>query len=157
MNHGRAAVATLVATLIYYMVGFFTEGWLFRGDFTPYSAVYRTSDTVMRYMPLGMVFSFIGIFVVTVIYARVYSGTNGLLEGTRLGVLIGIFVACLFVGTNYVILNIGGETGAQAGPRRVCTMDNCWRCDWTYIPAVGSRRQVKGVYLISKRSGHAHS
>lgn len=109
MNYGRAAVAALVATLVYYMVGFFTEGWLFRGDFATYSAVYRSSDTVMRYMPLGMVFSLISTFVVAMIYARLCSGRKGLIEGMRLGALIGIFVACAFVGTNYVILNIGGK------------------------------------------------
>lgn len=109
MNYGRAVVAALVATLIYYMIGFFTEGWLFRGDFAPYSEVYRSADTVMRYMPLGIVFSFIGAFVVAMIYARLCSGRNGLLEGSRLGLLIGIFVAFVFVGTNYVILNIGGK------------------------------------------------
>lgn len=109
MNYGRAAVAALVGTLVYYMIGFFTEGWLFRGAFAPYAAVYRSSDTVMRYMPLGMIFSFLGVFVVALIYARLCSGRNGVFEGARLGVLIGIFVVFIFVGTNYVVLNIGGK------------------------------------------------
>lgn len=108
MNYGRAAVAALVGTLAYYMVGFFLEGWLFRGEFTPYSAVYRSSDTVMRYMPLGMVFTFIAAFVITMIYARL-GPSNGVIEGTRLGALIGVFVACVFAGVSYVILNIGGK------------------------------------------------
>jgi hypothetical protein len=115
MNYGRAAVAALVGTLIYYMIGFFTEGWLFRGDFASYSAVYRSTGAVMRYMPLGMVFSFIGAFVVATIYARVRLGKSGVLEGTRLGALIGIFVACVFVGTNYVVLNIGGKLALEQG------------------------------------------
>ena len=109
MNYGKAAVAALVATLVYYMIGFLTEGWLFRGDFAPYAAVYRSSDTVMRYMPLGMVFAFIGAFVVAMVYATFASGNYGVLEGSRLGALVGVFVACVFVGTNYVILNIGGK------------------------------------------------
>src|SRR5579859_6620129 len=97
------------------MIGFFTEGWLFRGAFAPYSAVYRSSDIVMRYMPLGMVFIFIATFVVTMIYARLGSQRNGMIEGTRLGALIGVFVACVFAGINYVILNIGGRLAlAQA-------------------------------------------
>src|SRR5215475_9521052 len=91
------------------MVGFFTEGWLFRGEFAPYAQVYRSADTVMRYMPLGIVFSFVGIFVVALIYARFAAGRSGLLEGARLGALLGLFVATVFVGTNYVILNIGGK------------------------------------------------
>lgn len=106
-------MAALVATLIYYMTGFFTEGWLFRGDFAPYAVVYRSSDTVMRYMPLGMVLSFIGTFVVAIIYARLCSGRNGVIEGLRLGALIGLFVACVFVGTDYVILNIGGKLALE--------------------------------------------
>jgi H+/Cl- antiporter ClcA len=109
VNYARAAVAALVATLVYYMIGFFAEGWLFRGDFAAYSQVYRPADTVMRYMPLGIVCSFIGAFVVAVIFARLRSERNRLLEGARLGALIGLFVACVFDGTNYVILNIGGE------------------------------------------------
>ena len=113
VNYARAAVAALVATLIYYMAGFFTEGWLFRGDFAPYAQVYRSSDTVMRYMPLGIVFSFIGIFVVALIHARFGAGRNGLLEGARLGALVGLFVASVFVGTNYVILNIGGKLALE--------------------------------------------
>jgi hypothetical protein len=113
VNYARAAVAALVATLVYYMAGFFTEGWLFRGDFAPYAAVYRSSDTVMRYMPLGMVFSLIGTFVVAMIYARLCSGRNGVIEGLRLGALIGVFVACVFVGTNYVVLNIGGKLALE--------------------------------------------
>lgn len=109
MNYGRAAVAALVGTLVYYMIGFFTEGWLFRGAFAPYAAVYRASDAVMRYMPLGMVCIFIAIFVVTMIYARLGSGGSGLIEGPRLGALMGVFVACVFAGVSYVILNIGGK------------------------------------------------
>lgn len=113
MNYARAAVAALVATLVYYMVGFFTEGWLFRADFAPYSAVFRSSDTVMRYMPLGIVFSFIGTFVVALIFARLSSSRNRLVEGARLGLLVGIFVACVCVGTNYVVLNIGGRLALE--------------------------------------------
>jgi len=109
MNYGRAAVAALVGTLAYYMVGFFLEGWLFRGEFSPYTAVYRSSETVMRYMPLGMIFTFVAAFVITTIYARLAAGRNGVIEGTRLGALIGVFVACVFAGVDYVILNIGGK------------------------------------------------
>jgi hypothetical protein len=113
VNYGRAAVAALVATLIYYMCGFFTEGWLFRGDFAPYTAVYRSSDTVMRYMPLGIVFSFVGTFVVAMVYARLSGESNRVIEGLRLGALIGVFVACAFAGTNYVVLNIGGKLAIE--------------------------------------------
>jgi hypothetical protein len=95
------------------MIGFFTEGWLFRGDFAPYSAVYRSSDIAMRYMPLGMVLLFIAIFLLTGIYARLSSGKYGIVEGTRLGAMIGLFVAFASVGSNYVILNIGGKLALE--------------------------------------------
>ncbi len=109
VNYPRAAVAALVGTLVYYMIGFFTEGWLFSGAFAPYSAVYRSSEIVMRYMPLGMIFIFVATFAVTMVYARLGPGRKGIVEGARLGALIGIFVACVFAGINYVILNIGGK------------------------------------------------
>jgi len=46
-------------------------------------------------------------------YAKGYEGASGAVEGARLGVLIGIFVACTFVGANYVTLNIGRKLALE--------------------------------------------
>jgi hypothetical protein len=34
-------------------------------------------------------------------------------EGARLGVRVGIFVVCAFVGHNFVILNLGGKLALE--------------------------------------------
>jgi hypothetical protein len=46
-------------------------------------------------------------FAVTCVYAKGYEGGNGLMEGLRFGLLIGLFDAGYFIGVDYGILNIG--------------------------------------------------
>jgi hypothetical protein len=42
-----------------------------------------------------------------VLYAMLYQGGSGLIEGIRFGALIGLFAVCSFVIHNHVNLNIG--------------------------------------------------
>ena len=46
MNYSRIIVATVAATVVYYFYGFLVEGLLIRKAFSPYSAVYRSAETV---------------------------------------------------------------------------------------------------------------
>lgn len=107
MNYARIAVAAFAATLVYYVYGYLVEGLLIRRDFLPYSAVYRSAESVVRYFPLGILGTLIAAFVIGIIYAKGYAGGSGAVEGARFGVLVGIFAVCAFVTTNFVILNIG--------------------------------------------------
>ena len=109
MNYGRMALAAAVATIVYFIYGFLVEGLLIKKDFAPYSAVYRSAEAVAPYMALGMIAIFIGICVLAIMYGKGYAGGSGVVEGARFGLLVGIFVACAFVATNFVILNIGGK------------------------------------------------
>jgi hypothetical protein len=109
MNYGRLFLATVVSMVVYFLYGFLVEGLLIRNDFAPFSAVYRSAETVKPYMPLGMASILISIFVVAILYAKGYEGGRGLAEGFRFGLLVGVFVVCAFVTTNFVILNIGGK------------------------------------------------
>jgi hypothetical protein len=113
MNYGRIAIAAVAATVVYYVYGFLVEGLLIRKDFFPYSAVYRSADTVLGYMPLGFACTLIGAFVIAMIYAKGYEGGSGAAEGARFGLLVGIFVVCTFVGPNFVILNIGKKLALE--------------------------------------------
>jgi hypothetical protein len=45
--------------------------------------------------------------VLAVLYAMLYKGGSGLIEGARFGALIAVFAVCAFVLHNYVNLNIG--------------------------------------------------
>ncbi|HEV1993979.1 MAG TPA: hypothetical protein VGR03_06600 [Candidatus Acidoferrum sp.] len=113
MNYGRIALAAVASTVVYYLYGFLVEGLLIRKDFSPYSAVYRSADTVMGYIPLGFACTLIGTFVIAMIYAKGYEGGSGAAEGARFGLLVGIFVVCTFVGPNYVTLNIGRKLALE--------------------------------------------
>ena len=62
---------------------------------------------MMKVMPYGMVAILIGIVVVAILYARIYPTGGGIASGASLGVLIGIFLVCMFAIHNYVNLNIG--------------------------------------------------
>jgi predicted permease len=89
------------------------EGLLIRKDFSPYTAVHRPVDTIMRYMPLGFLCTLIAIFVIAMIYAKGYERGPGAVEGARLAVLVGIFAVCAFAGHNFVILNLGGKLALE--------------------------------------------
>jgi len=58
-------------------------------------------------MPAGMAAMFAAMVALAVIYAMLYQGGSGVVEGTRFGALIGVFAVCAFVVHNYVNLNIG--------------------------------------------------
>jgi len=86
--------------------------WM-KKEFTKYPAVYRPEDEMKRVMPVGMAAMFVGIVVLAVIYALLYQGGSGFVEGTRFGALIGLFAVCAFVVHNYLLLNIGGKLTFQ--------------------------------------------
>jgi len=70
VNYGRIAVAAVVSTLVYCFYGALVEGLLIRKDFSPYTAVYRPADTIMRYMPLGFLCTLVAALVIAMIYAK---------------------------------------------------------------------------------------
>ena len=53
--------------------------------------------------------------VLAVIYAMLYRGGSGIVEGARFGALIGVFAICSFVMHNYVNLNIGLKLTIEQG------------------------------------------
>jgi hypothetical protein len=58
-------------------------------------------------MPLGMLGLLLAILALAVMYALIYRGGSGLVEGARFGALVGVFAAGSFLMHNYVSLNIG--------------------------------------------------
>ncbi|WP_158748586.1 hypothetical protein [Acidobacterium sp. S8] len=109
MNYSRIVLAALGATAAYFVIGFLTFAvmpFLVR-EFRKYPAVYRSEEGIKSVMPYGMVAIFVGILVLAILYAMIYQGGSGFIEGARFGLLIGIFAVCAFVIHNYVNLNIG--------------------------------------------------
>ena len=108
MNYSRLALAALGGTVASFAVGFLVI-WLVPALFEEvqkYPAVFRPKEEMMAGMPFGFFAAFIGIVVVTIIFALSFHGGSGTAQGARLGVLIGIFAICNVVH-NYVNLNIG--------------------------------------------------
>jgi hypothetical protein len=121
MNLARIALASLGATLAYFVYGFAMFAALpsMKTEFKKYPNVYRTEESMMKVMPFGMIGILISIVVVAILYAKIYASAGGpsmivapgavpgLVSGVCLGALIGLFVVCMFVIHNYVNLNIG--------------------------------------------------
>jgi hypothetical protein len=116
MNYGRIAMAAFAATIVFFAIGFLGEGLLFRKDFSPYNGLYRSSDALSKYMPIGLLSFFVAMFALSMIYASVYSGAqsgSAIGQGLRFGLLIGIFAACVHPVTNFVTMNLGAKLSAE--------------------------------------------
>jgi Protein of unknown function (DUF1761) len=109
MNMMGLVLAALGAFVAYFVVGgvmFVSMPWM-KTEFMKYPAVYRPSQGQMKNMPVAMVATFVAIVVLTVLYAMIYQGGSGVVEGARFGALIGVFAIGTFTVHNYVNLNIG--------------------------------------------------
>jgi hypothetical protein len=109
MNFMRVRLAAVGAFVAYFALGGILFGLLpaMKNEFMEYPAVYRSQEGIKSVMPFGMVAMFVAMGVLAVIYALLYRGGSGLVEGARFGALIGLFSVCSFVVHNYVNLNIG--------------------------------------------------
>jgi hypothetical protein len=110
MNYPRVLLAALGAMLAYFALGglFFTRPSM-RREFLKYATVYRSQEAMMAVMPIGMLGMLLSMVVLAVIYAMLYRGGFGLLEGIRFGVLIGVYALGSFVLHNHVNLRIGAK------------------------------------------------
>jgi hypothetical protein len=109
MNYTRIALASLGAFVAYFIFGGLVFALIpsMKEEFARYPNIYRSHESIMRVMPLGMAFMFVALAALSVLYAILYRGGPGLVEGGRFGVLIGVFVVSAFVVHNYVNLQIG--------------------------------------------------
>jgi hypothetical protein len=115
MNVLRLAFATLGGFVTYFVFGGLAFAALpsLRAEMMKYPAVYRPQEGQMKAMPYGMAAMLVSILVMAVLYAMIYKGGSGLVEGARLGALIGVFAVGAFVVHNYVNLNVGPKLMLQ--------------------------------------------
>jgi len=109
MNTTRVALAAVAATLADAVYGFIVYGNLLAGPFAAFPAVFRSAESGAAYLPLMFACIFVGMLAVSYIYAKGYEGRSGLQEGLRFGLLLAIFNAGYFIGTDYGILNISAQ------------------------------------------------
>jgi hypothetical protein len=117
MNLTRIALASVAAFFAYFTVGGIAFGlmpWM-KNEYLKYPNIYRSPEGIKGTMPLGMAFMFLAIVVLAVLYAMLYQGGSGIVEGARFGALIGVFAIGSFVVHNYVNLQIGIKLTVQQG------------------------------------------
>ena len=109
MNLLRLVLAALGAFAAYFVLGGLIFGLIpsMKSEFLKYPNVYRDQQGQMSHMPLGMAAMFLSMLALAVLYALIYQGGSGLIEGARFGALIGLFAIGSFALHNYVNLNIG--------------------------------------------------
>ncbi len=109
MNPLRIFLAGLGGFVAYFVIGglLFAVLPMLKTEFMKYPAVYRSQEGIKSVMPAGMAAMLVAILSLAVIYAMMYRGGSGWLEGARFGALIGVFAIGSFVIHNYVNLNIG--------------------------------------------------
>jgi len=117
MNLTRIVLAALGGFVAYFAFGGLAFVLLpsMKTEFAKYPAVYRDSEGIKSTMPFGMAAMLIAILALAVMYALMYQGGSGAMEGARFGALIGIFAFGAFVVHNYVNLNIGLALTIQQG------------------------------------------
>ena len=109
MNYSSLGPAALGAVVAYFAFGFLLL-WLAAGGPGLREVLSNINELGVphfsRFSRSGLPRA---ILVVAIIFAMITTQPDGsnIMEGARLGVLIGIFVVCAFVLHNYVNLNIG--------------------------------------------------
>jgi len=108
MNYSRLGLAALGGTVASFAFGslVFVLVPALINEARKYPAVFRPREEMNSVMPIGFVASFIAILVVAIIFAMIHHGGSGIMEGARLGVLVGIFAVCNVLH-NYMNFNIG--------------------------------------------------
>ena len=108
MNYSRLGLAALGGTVASFAFGslVFVLVPALINEARKYPTVFRPREEMNAVMPIGFVASFIAILVVAIIFAMIYHGGSGIMQGARLGVLIGIFAVCNVLH-NYMNFNFG--------------------------------------------------
>ena len=105
----RLILASFGGFAAYFVLGGLIFGLIpsLKSEFLKYPNIYRDQQGQMSHMPLGMAAMFLSMVVLAILYAMIYQGGSGLMEGARFGALIGLFAIGSFVLHNYVNLQIG--------------------------------------------------
>jgi hypothetical protein len=106
MNLARLFVSAVVAAAVDLVYGFVVYGNMLSAQFGRFPAVFRSAETQTAYLPVMAVGILLGMLAIAYVYAKGYEG-QGLVEGARFGVLIGVFNAGYVIAVDYAILNIG--------------------------------------------------
>jgi hypothetical protein len=111
MNWSRFALAAGVAWVASLIIGYVVNEILLADLYAANAAQFRNEGDLNAGLPLGFAFMLVGFLAFTYAYAKGYEGGNGIVEGARFGLLIGVMLSCFVVIWNYVTMPL---TGAYA-------------------------------------------
>ena len=109
MNFSRLTLAAVVAWVVYMALGFLVNTVLLRDVLMQNAAAFRPEPELMSGLPMGFGFGLIGFFAFAYAYAKGYEGGNGMVEGMRYGVLVGIMLNCFATVWQHVVYPISAQ------------------------------------------------
>ena len=92
MNFPRVALAAAAAWVLYLGMGFLVHGVLLKDTYMHYVGVMRPEAQANAILPMAFGGALVGFFAFAYAYAKGYEGGNGVQEGLRFGVLVGIML-----------------------------------------------------------------
>jgi hypothetical protein len=114
MNYRRIAAAAGTAWFVSIPFGAFIHHGMLGGIYAANAAAFRPDPEIIRRLPIGFAVQLVGFFIAASMYARMYAGGRGILEGLRFGALVGLMLASFVVVWNYVTLPISAVLGVAA-------------------------------------------
>src|SRR6188474_346591 len=106
MNLPRVAMAALAAWLVYLGLSYVVHGVLLADIYSQHAGM-RPPDDQQTILPFGLAFALVGFFAFAYAYAKGYEGGNGLQEGLRFGVLVGIMLCTFGTIWEYMVWPVG--------------------------------------------------
>ncbi len=107
MNVPRLALAAVVTWIVSIVLGGVVNQFLLAGIYEQHAQVFRGQGDMN--LPLGFASTLVGFFVFTYAYAKGYEGGNGLVEGMRYGILIGLVLICFGIVWEYVVFPVSNQ------------------------------------------------
>jgi len=108
MNLVRVALAAIATWVVYLGISFVVHTILLADIYQQHRAVMRPEEQANAILPVGFVFALVGFFAFAYAYAKGYEGGNGLQEGLRFGVIVGILLCCFAIIWEYMVWPMSG-------------------------------------------------
>jgi hypothetical protein len=109
MNFPRVALAAVAAWVLYLGISFVVHSVLLRDTYMQYVQYMRPEAQASAILPIGFAFALVGFFAFSYTYAKGYEGGNGVQEGLRFGVLVGILLCAFGSIWDYMMWPIGAR------------------------------------------------
>jgi hypothetical protein len=109
MNFARVAAAAVSAWVVYLAISFVVHAILLKGIYLQHAAAMRPEAEASGILPIGFAFALVGFFAFAYAYAKGYEGSNGVQEGLRFGVIVGILLCCFSGIWSYMVWPVSGR------------------------------------------------